>query len=85
MGLNINNEKPTTCLNAALQKLGCAANKLQREDILAAFFNKFESFYDIFIRQGDHFLIFYFGVIPFYFLRSVGLYLISIIFFLIHK
>ncbi|KAL8485505.1 hypothetical protein ACS0TY_027697 [Phlomoides rotata] len=52
IGLNINNEKPTTCLNAALQKLGCAANQLQREDILAAFFNKFESFYDIFIRQG---------------------------------
>lgn len=55
IGLNIDNQKPTTCLNAVLQRLGYAANELQREDIIAAFFNKFESFYDIFISQGDCF------------------------------
>lgn len=55
IGLNIDNQKPTTCLNSVLQRLGYAANKLQREDIIAAFFNKFESFYDIFISQGDCF------------------------------
>lgn len=52
IGLNIDNQKPTTCLNAVLQRLGYTANQLQREDIIAAFFNKFESFYDIFISQG---------------------------------
>lgn len=55
IGLNIDNQKPTTCLNAALQRLGYAANQLQREDIISAFFNKFEVFHDIFLSQGDHF------------------------------
>ncbi|KAI3464463.1 hypothetical protein Pfo_021126 [Paulownia fortunei] len=52
IGLNVNNQKPTTCLNAVLQRLGCVAHQLQREDIIAAFFNKFECFYDIFMNQG---------------------------------
>lgn len=52
IGLNIDNEKPTTCLNAVLQKLYSVSCRLQREDILAAFFNKFEYLYDIFISQG---------------------------------
>ncbi|KAL7118034.1 hypothetical protein ACP275_03G110300 [Erythranthe tilingii] len=52
IGLNVNNEKPTTCLNAILQRLGYVSHQLQRDDIVAAFFNKFESFYDIFISQG---------------------------------
>ncbi|KAK4481281.1 hypothetical protein RD792_012166 [Penstemon davidsonii] len=52
IGLNVSNEKPTTCLNAVLQRLGCVAHQLQREGILAAFFNKFESFYDILSNQG---------------------------------
>ncbi|XP_012854994.1 PREDICTED: biotin--protein ligase 2-like isoform X1 [Erythranthe guttata] len=52
IGLNVNNEKPTTCLNAILQRLGYVSHQLQREDIVAAFFSKFESFYDIFISQG---------------------------------
>ncbi|XP_042041052.1 biotin--protein ligase 2-like [Salvia splendens] len=52
IGLNIDNQKPTTCLNAALQRLGYAANQLQREDIISAFFNKFEVFHDIFLSQG---------------------------------
>lgn len=55
LGLNVSNQEPTTCLNALLQKLGCAAHHLKREEIMAAFFNKFESFYDIFISQGEHF------------------------------
>lgn len=52
IGLNVNNQKPSVCLNAALESLGCVTGLLQREDIVAAFFNKFESFYDIFTSQG---------------------------------
>lgn len=52
IGLNVSNAKPTTCLNAALKRTGLTANQLQREDIVAAFFNKFESFYDAFVSQG---------------------------------
>ncbi|KAK6114861.1 hypothetical protein DH2020_007130 [Rehmannia glutinosa] len=52
IGLNVNNQKPTICLNAVLQRLGCVARQVQREEIIAAFFNKFECFYDIFITQG---------------------------------
>ncbi|KAK4391132.1 Biotin--protein ligase 1, chloroplastic [Sesamum angolense] len=52
IGLNVSNEKPTTCLNTVLQRLGCVTHQLQRGDIMAAFFNKFESFYDMFINQG---------------------------------
>ncbi|KAA8538543.1 hypothetical protein F0562_028151 [Nyssa sinensis] len=51
IGLNVDNEKPTTCLNAALQKMTSVAYQLQREDILAAFFNKFENLFDIFINE----------------------------------
>ncbi|XP_047952171.1 biotin--protein ligase 1, chloroplastic-like isoform X2 [Salvia hispanica] len=32
-------------------RLGYAANQLQREDIISAFFNKFEVFHDIFLSQ----------------------------------
>ncbi|XP_073142990.1 biotin--protein ligase 2-like isoform X1 [Henckelia pumila] len=52
IGLNVSNEKPTTCLNSVLQGLTPFIYQLQLEDIIAAFFNKFESFYDIFINQG---------------------------------
>lgn len=52
IGLNVNNEEPTTCLNAVLRKLSDSANQFRREDVIAAFFNKFETFYDIFINQG---------------------------------
>ncbi|KAM7514944.1 hypothetical protein LguiA_004527 [Lonicera macranthoides] len=52
IGLNVDNEKPTTCLNAVLRKLTSASYKLQREDILATFFNKFECLFDNFIDQG---------------------------------
>ncbi|GMP47091.1 hypothetical protein CsSME_00015010 [Camellia sinensis var. sinensis] len=52
IGLNIDNEKPTTCLNAVLKKLTSVAYQLQREDILAAFFNKFENLFDILINKG---------------------------------
>lgn len=51
--MNVDNEKPTTCLNAVLRLLSAADYKFKREDILAAFFNKFEKFYDIFIEQGN--------------------------------
>ncbi|KAK3019769.1 hypothetical protein RJ639_003756 [Escallonia herrerae] len=52
IGLNVDNAKPSTCLNAVLQKLTSVAHQLQREDIIAAFFNKFEKFFDLFISQG---------------------------------
>ncbi|CAI9117157.1 OLC1v1018501C1 [Oldenlandia corymbosa var. corymbosa] len=52
IGLNVGNEKPTICLNAALRKLTPVACELQREDVMAAFFNKFEYLYDIFTQQG---------------------------------
>lgn len=57
IGLNVSNQKPTTCLNVVAHRLGWVAQPLEREDIVAAFFNKFESFYDIFISQGDYFSI----------------------------
>uniref|UniRef100_A0A7N2RB15 BPL/LPL catalytic domain-containing protein n=1 Tax=Quercus lobata TaxID=97700 RepID=A0A7N2RB15_QUELO len=52
IGLNVDNEKPTTCLNAALKELSVVAYQLSREEILAAFFEKFEKFNDLFINQG---------------------------------
>ncbi|KAK2971009.1 hypothetical protein RJ640_023441 [Escallonia rubra] len=52
IGLNVDNTKPSTCLNAVLQKLTSVAHQLQREDIIAAFFNKFEKLFDLFISQG---------------------------------
>ncbi|PHT31360.1 Biotin--protein ligase 1, chloroplastic [Capsicum baccatum] len=52
VGLNVGNEKPTTCLNAVLKRVNPLSRELKREDIIAAFFNKFESFYDVFLEQG---------------------------------
>lgn len=52
IGLNVDNEKPTTCLNAALQELEANSSRLKREDILASFFNKFEVLFEIFANQG---------------------------------
>ncbi|KAJ0024556.1 hypothetical protein Pint_08235 [Pistacia integerrima] len=52
IGLNVSNEEPTTCLNEVLRKLSDSAYQYRREDILSAFFNKFETFYDLFIKQG---------------------------------
>ncbi|KAL1309937.1 hypothetical protein HN51_052670 [Arachis hypogaea] len=52
IGLNVSNEKPTTCLNTELRELSVEAYRFQREDVLATFFNKFETFYRLFIDQG---------------------------------
>lgn len=52
IGLNVDNEKPTTCLNGFLRQLSIVAYKFKREDILAAFFNKFEQFNNLFVDQG---------------------------------
>ncbi|CAN6271539.1 unnamed protein product [Urochloa humidicola] len=52
IGLNVDNEKPTTCLNAALQEANVISPRLKREDILAHFFNKFENLFEIFSNQG---------------------------------
>ena len=51
--LNVDNENPTTCLNAALRALSAGFTyQLRREEILAAFFNKFERLYGLFINEG---------------------------------
>ncbi|XP_019163760.1 PREDICTED: biotin--protein ligase 2-like isoform X2 [Ipomoea nil] len=52
IGINVDNEKPTTCLNTVLQKSTSVPNIFKREDIMAAFFNKFETFIDVFFNQG---------------------------------
>ncbi|KAJ4848198.1 ATP-dependent 5'-3' DNA helicase hcs1 [Turnera subulata] len=53
IGLNVDNEKPTTCLNAVLKELCGDAHQIRREEIISAFFNKFENFYNLFINQGE--------------------------------
>ncbi|KAL8144513.1 hypothetical protein V2J09_017545 [Rumex salicifolius] len=50
--LNVDNRQPTTCLNACLQVLTKSTCHLQREEVMASFFNKFESLFDIFLNQG---------------------------------
>ncbi|KAF9613032.1 hypothetical protein IFM89_005466 [Coptis chinensis] len=52
IGLNVDNEMPTTCLNKVLSELSMMDCKLRREEILAAFFKRFENFYHVFINQG---------------------------------
>ncbi|KQK03484.2 hypothetical protein BRADI_2g08160v3 [Brachypodium distachyon] len=52
IGLNVDNEEPTTCLNAALRKVNADSPGLKQEDILASFFNKFEDLFEIFTNQG---------------------------------
>ncbi|EOA29337.1 hypothetical protein CARUB_v10025619mg [Capsella rubella] len=52
VGLNVDNEQPTTCLNAGLKEMSPASNLLNREEILGAFFHKFEKFFDLFMDQG---------------------------------
>ncbi|XP_010472583.1 PREDICTED: biotin--protein ligase 1, chloroplastic isoform X1 [Camelina sativa] len=52
VGLNVDNEQPTTCLNAALKDMSPASNLLKREEILGAFFHQFEKFFDLFMDQG---------------------------------
>ncbi|KAL8254930.1 hypothetical protein R6Q59_033151 [Mikania micrantha] len=51
VGLNVDNDKPTTSLNAALQKL-TSGYQLRREEITSAFFNKFEHLFHILINQS---------------------------------
>lgn len=59
IGLNVNNEEPTTCLNAILRKLSDSTYQFRREDVIAAFFNKFEALYDIFLNQGYKLIYFF--------------------------
>lgn len=52
IGLNVNNKKPTTCLNSVLQELTSTPFQIGKEDLLATFFNKFETLFDLFISEG---------------------------------
>lgn len=49
----MDNEKPTTSLNSVLKKFTSGAHELHREDLIAAFFNKFECLFEIFMNQGE--------------------------------
>ncbi|KMZ64295.1 Lipoyl(octanoyl) transferase [Zostera marina] len=51
VGLNLDNVEPTTCLNAVLRKLISTQHKIKREEFLSAFFNKFEDYFETFLRQ----------------------------------
>ncbi|TVU12062.1 hypothetical protein EJB05_45686 [Eragrostis curvula] len=52
IGLNVDNEEPTTCLNAAIKEVMTNSPILKREDIMASFFNKFELLFEMFSNQG---------------------------------
>lgn len=53
IGLNVGNKKPTTCLDVLLQELVPEAPCYQREELLAAFFFKFEDLSKTFINEGS--------------------------------
>ncbi|KAG0497566.1 hypothetical protein HPP92_002000 [Vanilla planifolia] len=52
VGLNLDNEEPTTCLNVVLQELTSVSHQLGREEIIAAFFNNFEKLFRDFLSNG---------------------------------
>ncbi|KAM0950750.1 putative carbon--nitrogen ligase [Dioscorea sansibarensis] len=52
VGLNLDNEKPTACLNAALREMIPDSGQIKREDLVATFFNKFENLFEVFSDQG---------------------------------
>ncbi|VVB17776.1 unnamed protein product [Arabis nemorensis] len=52
VGLNVDNEQPTTCLNAVLKELSPTSSLFTREEILGAFFHKFEMLFDLFMDRG---------------------------------
>lgn len=51
IGLNLDNDQPTTCLNQELKKLNSEA-VLGREELMALFFNKLESLFEVFMANG---------------------------------
>ncbi|KAH7421307.1 hypothetical protein KP509_13G050300 [Ceratopteris richardii] len=52
IGLNVENRKPTTCLNALLEQLGCSVSPYKKEELLRTFFDKFEDLFGVFITEG---------------------------------
>ncbi|CAA7035041.1 unnamed protein product [Microthlaspi erraticum] len=52
IGLNVDNDQPTTCLNAVLKDLSPTSDLFKREEILGAFFHKFETFFDLLMKRG---------------------------------
>lgn len=55
VGLNLDNEKPTTSLNAVLRGITSVSHQLQREEILASFFNNFDHLFEKFFVEGERF------------------------------
>ncbi|KAG2240014.1 hypothetical protein Bca52824_091134 [Brassica carinata] len=53
VGLNVDNEQPTTCLNAAVKDLSPTSDLFKREEILGAFFDKFETFFDLLMHRDE--------------------------------
>lgn len=51
IGLNLDNDQPTTCLNQELKKLNSEA-VIGREELMALFFNKLESLFEVFMASG---------------------------------
>lgn len=51
IGLNLDNEKPTTCLNSLLQKSTTNTHILRKEELLVVFFGKFKVLLDVFLKQ----------------------------------
>ncbi|KAI5080778.1 hypothetical protein GOP47_0004553 [Adiantum capillus-veneris] len=52
IGLNVGNQKPTTCLDTLLQEVVSEAPLYKREELLAAFFVKFEALFERFNTEG---------------------------------
>jgi biotin--protein ligase len=71
IGLNVGNQKPTTCLNALMQDIVPGAPPFEREEFLAVFLGKFERLFDTFVKEGKS--IFYYDFYnPFFYFLGVS-------------
>lgn len=52
IGLNVDNEQPTTCISKIVRDLKCNENGINREDVLSTFCNTFECMFDDFCHLG---------------------------------
>lgn len=52
IGLNVDNDLPTTCLNKVLREMLVVGGEFKREEILAVFFDKFEDLFHVFVDRG---------------------------------
>ncbi|EFJ34311.1 hypothetical protein SELMODRAFT_80973 [Selaginella moellendorffii] len=52
VGLNVDNDEPTTCLNSVLARLDSKATPFAREELLATILESFEKLFTTFTTQG---------------------------------